>query len=488
MLKRLLFFNVVLLSVYISCYAQLNKLCPVSSTVLEKQIADNMYLLLNTKDFTSIFVPGAKSKFTSTVQLINAAHPFPPLWYQMGNPKTDTGGVFESTFLSDIKIQQFGGGLTFSGSYPGYIKGAITFDTATLQPTDTLAKYKLITPYDIKEFLNLHDYEIDAQGNKLVSCQLQKKIDIRCLTGLEQDSARPAMVNDIIILNQNDSIIFYWDAIKHMSPCEMKWEYRNQSLMYGDVINWSHLNSLKFANDGNIIYSFRHIGLGKINRKTGETMWKLGGKDSVNAIPLADTAGYYLQHNFIQREDGLYSVFSNGDGKHPYLEALVFDIDEVKKEATLVSRYRPQPEMFSKALGSYDCLGDTCVINFGMYTQVNQSAMQEIAHILVDNKLAAILSAPSMNFAYQIHQTKWTAVQRRPKIVVKKEVLYADPIAGLHNYNWYKIEDSTAIPVGTGETFTPTISGKYVVEAKQGTGLFKSFLVSDVFVFTKKKK
>jgi hypothetical protein len=75
------------------------------------------------------------------------------------------------------------------------------------------------------------------------------------------------------------------------------------------MINWSHLNSVRFANDGNIIYSYRHIGLGEINVKTGEIMWKLGGKDIEKSISLPDSARYYLQHDFSQGEDGLYYVF-----------------------------------------------------------------------------------------------------------------------------------------------------------------------------------
>lgn len=487
-MKKYLISTIILFVCFTNVNAQLNRLCPVSSTVYDKKKIKDINLLLTTKDFASIYIPERGTMRTSTVQLVKASEPFPPLWFQMGDIKADSGGTFIGTsFLLDARIQKVNGNLTYFSSHPGSFYGSVTIDTATLQPIDSVYTYKNETNEAIRGKIDLHDYQVDADGNKLITNQVQRKVNAKCLSGLDKDTVRNALVNDIIILNKQDSIIFKWNPLEHLSVCEMHWQYKDASLTYGDVINWSHVNSVRFANDGNLIYSFRHIGMGKINRKTGEIMWKLGGKDSLNAIPLPQNAGYYLQHDFLQREDGLYSVFSNGDSLHYYLEGLIYKIDEVNKTASLVSRYRPQPEIFSKALGSYDCVGNICVIDFGMYKPANlNDKQQEMAHILVGEKIVAKLAAASYNFSYQIHQTNWNAIQRRPVVTKKKNVFYSDSIEGLHDYTWYKIEDTNAIPVATGSSFSPTISGKYVVEAIQGTGLFKSYLISDVITFKKK--
>jgi hypothetical protein len=54
---------------------------------------------------------------------------------------------------------------------------------------------------------------------------------------------------------------------------------------------------------------------------------------------------------------------------------------KINKKATLVNSYRPQIDTFSKALGSYDCLGDICIIDFGMYFPSKVEALQEMAHM-----------------------------------------------------------------------------------------------------------
>lgn len=470
-----------------SCHAQLNKLCPISSTVYDKQRVEGINLLLNTKDCTSFLSPTAKTSQTSTVQLIKATQPFPPLWFQMGSPQADTGGFFETTFLLDVQIQKNTGNLTFFNNYPAKFFGYVTFDTATLQAIDTLSTY-ISAPVDDKFIVDPHDYRVDAAGNKLLANHVKKIIDARCLSGLEKDSVRFAWINEILILNPKDSVIFKWNPLDHLSVCEMNWSYRNSSFLFGDVINWSHVNSITFANDGNILYSYRHVGVGKINRTTGEVMWKLGGKDIANAIALPDTSGYYLQHDFQQRKDGLYSLFSNGDTSHPSLQGIVYSIDENKKTAVLISRYRPEPRRLSIGMGNYDCNNDTCIISYGVYKLHNIANKRELARILVGNKQVASLSAPYPNFAYKVLQTNWTAAQLRPKIsLLKGGMLRANSLDGLHDYTWYKIEGNNAIPVGSGKVFTPNVSGKYVVEAQQGTGLFRSYLVSDVFVYTFKK-
>ena len=468
-------------------YAQLDKVCPVSSTVLKKDKLKDVNLLLNTKDFKPVLIPEAKTTQTATVQLVNAVTPFPPLYYQIGNPVADTGGFISTTFLLDARIQKETGNFTYLGSYPFQLYGSIAFDTATLLPLDTVVKYHYNNANIMIQHIDLHDFQVDANGNKLLSNQVKKIIDVACLSGNTPSDKRLAVINEIIILDKKDSIIFKWDPLEHLSPCEMNWEYRNSSLKYDGMINWSHINAARFANDGNILYSLRHIGLGKINRKTGEIMWKLGGKDS-SAIPLDEKDQYYLQHDFYQAKDGKYYVFSNGDSAHQFLEGIVYDIDEKNKKAVVVNRYRPKPDIFSKALGSYECDKGICLINFGMYIPSKKdSILQPMAHILVNDELAAIISAPKMNFSYQIHQTKWSALQRRPSVTVKKNKLYSDTKTGLSNYTWYKIDGQKAEKAGTGTTFTPLVSGKYVVEAEQGSGFLKSYLVSDVITFKKKK-
>jgi hypothetical protein len=488
-MKKIATLNLILFCSFFIAHAQLNKLCPISSTVYDKKKIQDVNLLLTTKDFVSVMNPKEGTKLTSTVQLVKATAPFPPLWFQMGDITKDAGGNFiETSFLLDARIQESNGNLTYFSSHPNAYYGSVSLDTASLQPVDSTYTYENKSTDTIRGKIDLHDYQVDKNGNKLITNQVQRQINAKCLSGLDKDTIRFALVNDIIILNKYDSIIFKWNPLDHFTPCEMIWEYKDASLSYGDVINWSHVNSVRFANDGNLIYSFRHIGLGKIDIKTGAILWKFGGKDSTNAIPVPANAGYYLQHDFMQRKDGLYSVFSNGDHKHDYFEGLVYNIDEINKKATLVSRYRPQIDTFSKALGSYDCLGDICIIDFGMYFPSKVEALQEMAHMTDGDKIVAKLSAPTYNYSYQIHQTKWAALQRRPKVTLKKNILISDNKPGLYDYTWYKIENTNAIPVAKGNSFTPSVSGKYVVEATQGNGLFKSYLISDVITFTQKKK
>lgn len=481
--KTILLFFLFFVIGYPNCHAQLDKLCPISSTIntAYQSTLQPINLLLNTKDFKQMYVSSSRTTISTSIQLVNAVQPFPPLWYQIGDPKADTLGVFNTTFFIDARIQERSGMLTAFYVFPYSFTGSVAFDTTTLLPIDTTRTYAKPNNETFRDYIDLHDFQIDKNGNKLFANQVLKKIDARCLSGNEDDSIRNAIVNNIIILDKHDSILLNWNLLDHLSACEMKWEYKDASLHFGNNINLSHVNSVRFANDGNILYSFRHIGVGKINIKTGEIMWKLGGKDTLNAIPIPDDADYYLQHDFFQMKNGNYIIFSNGDSTHQYLEGIIYNIDEKNKKASVVNRYRPQPNIYSTAQGSYECEDSICVINFGMHTPNKlDGSNQTFAEILSNNQPIATLSSPFVNYAYQVHATNWNPINLRPKVVNKNGKLFADKTTELHDFTWYKIEGTTAQKVGIGYTFQPTKSGNYVVEAQKGFGMFRSYLVSDV--------
>ena len=85
----------------------------------DKKKIQDVNLLLTTKDFVSVMNPKEGTKLTSTVQLVKATAPFPPLWFQMGDITKDAGGNFIGTsFLLDARIQESNGNLTYFSSHP----------------------------------------------------------------------------------------------------------------------------------------------------------------------------------------------------------------------------------------------------------------------------------------------------------------------------------------------------------------------------------
>src|SRR5437764_3899005 len=79
--------------------------------------------------------------------------------------------------------------------------------------------------------------------------------------------------------------------------------------------DYLHVNSIDVAPDGHLLISGRHTwALYKLDRRTGEVIWRLGGKRSDFALEPA--ARFAWQHDARQLDAGTISLFENGaDGR-----------------------------------------------------------------------------------------------------------------------------------------------------------------------------
>jgi Arylsulfotransferase (ASST) len=89
----------------------------------------------------------------------------------------------------------------------------------------------------------------------------------------------------------------------------------------------------------------------KIDRKSGEVIWRLGGKKS--DFEMGEGARFAFQHDARRLPDGTISIFDNGttvfeNGFQKAIEesrAIVLELDEQKMSASLVREYtHPQQE------------------------------------------------------------------------------------------------------------------------------------------------
>ncbi|UQU65068.1 arylsulfotransferase family protein [Couchioplanes caeruleus] len=124
--------------------------------------------------------------------------------------------------------------------------------------------------------------------------------------------------------------------------------------------DYFHANSIGLDADGNLLASSRHTWTTyKINRRTGELMWRLGGKKSDFAVE--DRAKFSWQHDFRRRRDGSYSVFDNAAGitkDREQSRGLVFKVDEQARRVTSVQEFLHPGKLSAPTQGSFRELAD----------------------------------------------------------------------------------------------------------------------------------
>lgn len=218
-----------------------------------------------------------------------------------------------------------------------------------------------------------HDFLILPNGNYLVIGETTEIID---MSRLIPGGHRSAIVYSFVIQEIhriNKNVVWSWNALDHFSILDATEDIELTSHSFRPF----HPNSMTLAPDGNLVISCRHLDeLTKINRSTGQIMWRMGGSKCKNNqfTFLADTLnnffGFSHQHNPVFLSNGNLLLFDNGNLKNTqYSRAVEYELDETNRQVRKVWEYRHSgnemnPEgLFVPAMGSVQRLpnGNTLI-------------------------------------------------------------------------------------------------------------------------------
>ena len=191
----------------------------------------------------------------------------------------------------------------------------------------------------------------------------------------------------------NNKLVWQWDSTDYpeLYDLSLNADYYNKKEQWND---YAHLNSIQIdPKDGNYLCSFRNLStILKINSKTGEIIWFLGGKmDEFNLTQIQKTS---FQHYARYTDKGSITVFDNGnksydsfvEGKSRVVE---YWINEQTKTLQQFKEYTINEE-FSATMGSAQKLEDDLfVIGWGGRTTkapvmsvIDFNAQKTIFHIV----------------------------------------------------------------------------------------------------------
>lgn len=174
------------------------------------------------------------------------------------------------------------------------------YDTSYMVVTDE--KYREIQKVRVKgvpQGLNaLHEFHITPKGTAFIigfrNIRSERAGNKRVTEGLVQE-----------IDLKTGKVLLDWRSLDHVPVSEaavpaqpgLPWDY-------------IHLNSVSEDSDGNLLVSARHThAVYKLNRKTGEVMWTLGGKNS--DFEMGKGAQFKYQHDAQRMKDGRLQIFDN---------------------------------------------------------------------------------------------------------------------------------------------------------------------------------
>lgn len=154
------------------------------------------------------------------------------------------------------------------------------------------------------------------------------------------------VVQQVVEQTPSGEVVFEWDAYPHydyaLDSLPETIRYQQLGVPSIELVDLTHMNNIDIDANGDLLLSSRHFDeVIKVDRETGEVLWRLGGKRSIdNEFTFINDPydGFALQHTPYFLENGNLLVYDNGDVNHP-ARAVEYELDIPNRTATLVWSY-----------------------------------------------------------------------------------------------------------------------------------------------------
>ena len=152
-------------------------------------------------------------------------------------------------------------------------------------------------------------------------------------------------------------VLFEWHALDHVKLSE---SYKYGAGVPGHVLDPYHMNSISIAPDRHLIVSMRNTSATyKIDRRSGQVIWRLGGKDSSFALPPGTSTAF--QHDVIVHAGRRLTIFDNGAGPpkvHSSSRGLELQLDPGHASVKVLATFDHSPPISANFEGSLQALPD----------------------------------------------------------------------------------------------------------------------------------
>jgi hypothetical protein len=151
-----------------------------------------------------------------------------------------------------------------------------------------------------------HEFHITTSGTALTTGY--KHIPHRDLTAVGGGSDQTLLDSGVLEYDlKTGKLVREWSAEAHIPMTDSQTPANPNNPTAYDP--W-HINSIDVDSDGNWLVSMRNTwAIYKVDSRTGQILWTLGGKSSTFAVP--DNVAFAFQHDARWRPDGQISIFDN---------------------------------------------------------------------------------------------------------------------------------------------------------------------------------
>ena len=199
---------------------------------------------------------------------------------------------------------------------------------------------------------DLHEFIITPQDTALLTAYVPIRTDLSSIGGLEDGAVWGGIAQEVDI--ETGKVLFEWHSLEHVGVEE---SYVNPPADPAYIYDYFHINSIDVDLDNNLLISSRNTwSVYKVDRKSGEILWRLGGKKS--DFKMGSGTQTAFQHDARRHPDGTLTIFDNGAGPvvHDRSRGIVVELDMDEMSAKLVREYTSPQNRLSTSQGNMQVL------------------------------------------------------------------------------------------------------------------------------------
>ncbi len=300
----------------------------------------------------------------------------------------------------DFKVQPTG---TLTRRYLGNLNCFVELDS-NYQIIDTLAA---AAGYGTDE----HEIQLLTNGNYLVIALDYQIVDMSQIVDGGNPNAT-VIGNSVQELDRDGNLLFNWRSWDHFNIADAVHEN-----LTGESIDPVHMNAIAVDYDGHLLISSRNQSeVTKINRNTGEVIWRFGGVNNEFNL-VNDQHGISYQHD-IRPVPGLpnrYTLMDNGNHHNPpFSRAFEFEVDTTNMTAEKVWEYRHSPDRYTWWMGNVQRLpnGNT-LINYA------DAPLPKATEVTPEGEIIYEMNFASPVPCYRTFRFDWKSIVEKPYLIVE---------------------------------------------------------------------
>lgn len=268
--------------------------------------------------------------------------------------------------------------------------------------------------------MDLHALILTPEGTALFTCYPETvPIDLSSIGGPSNSQIEESIIQEVDIASGR--LVSEWRSLQHI-PASASHE------PLGEPYDYLHVNSIQQLPDGNLLISGRHTwAVYKLDRRTGNVIWTLGGKRS--QFHMGSKTQFAWQHDARLVSDRALTLFDNGTNGPIKTEGqsrgVLLDVDEPRRKVTLREAYLSPHHASAGAMGSVQILpSGRVMVGWGVasYTDRFDPA----------GELLSEFALPAGMYSYRGLWLPWRSVpHHRPKVAARHDtqsettILYA---------------------------------------------------------------